>query len=98
MAFFVYVLANPQGKSYVGQTADLERRLAQHNDPTCELMPLLEKLNALVQASETYVCLISRTTSLKLRSQDRPTYRTCPVNALVGSWQYNSGDFVSRKG
>ena len=25
MAFFVYVLQNPEGKTYVGQTADLER-------------------------------------------------------------------------
>jgi len=32
MAFFVYVLLNPEGKTYVGQTTDLERRLAQHND------------------------------------------------------------------
>jgi putative endonuclease len=37
MAFFVYVLLNPQGKTYVGQTPDLERRLNQHNDPTCRL-------------------------------------------------------------
>jgi putative endonuclease len=37
MPFFVYVLLNPQGKTYVGQTADLERRLNQHNDPTCRL-------------------------------------------------------------
>ena len=34
MAFWIYVLANPQGKTYVGQTVDLERRLAEHNDPT----------------------------------------------------------------
>ena len=37
MAFFVYVLMNPQGETYVGQTADLERRLAQHYDPDCRL-------------------------------------------------------------
>ncbi len=37
MAFFVYVLANPHAKCYVGQTADLQRRLAQHNDPGCRL-------------------------------------------------------------
>ncbi len=37
MPYFVYVLLNPQGKTYVGQTADLERRLNQHNDPTCLL-------------------------------------------------------------
>jgi len=37
MAFFVYVLLNPEGKTYVGQTADLERRLAQHNDADCRL-------------------------------------------------------------
>jgi len=37
MAFFVYVLLNPQGKTYVGQTANLERRIAQHNDPDCRL-------------------------------------------------------------
>ena len=37
MAFFVYVLLNSQGKTYVGQTVDLERRLAQQNDPACRL-------------------------------------------------------------
>jgi putative endonuclease len=37
MAFSVYVLLNPKGKTYIGQTADLERRLAQHNDPECRL-------------------------------------------------------------
>jgi putative endonuclease len=33
MTFFTYVLLNPRDEIYVGQTADLERRLAQHNDP-----------------------------------------------------------------
>jgi putative endonuclease len=37
MPFFVYVLQNPERKTYVGQTADLERRVNQHNDPTCRL-------------------------------------------------------------
>jgi putative endonuclease len=31
--FWVYVLMNPQGKIYTGQTSDLSRRLSQHNDP-----------------------------------------------------------------
>ena len=34
MAYHVYVLMNPDGSLYVGQTGDLERRLAQHNDPS----------------------------------------------------------------
>jgi putative endonuclease len=33
MDYWVYVLANPEQKTYVGQTADLDRRLAQHNEP-----------------------------------------------------------------
>ncbi|MFZ0818442.1 MAG: GIY-YIG nuclease family protein [Candidatus Acidiferrales bacterium] len=37
MTYFVYVLLNPKGKTSVGQTADLTRRLNQHNDPTCRL-------------------------------------------------------------
>jgi len=37
MPFFVYVLRNPDGKTYVGQTSDLSRRLAQHNDSDCRL-------------------------------------------------------------
>jgi predicted GIY-YIG superfamily endonuclease len=37
MTYFVYVRLNPKGKTYVGQTADLERRLNQHNDPACRL-------------------------------------------------------------
>ncbi len=30
--YFVYVLENPQGKIYIGQTADLPRRLVEHNE------------------------------------------------------------------
>ncbi|HKQ87383.1 MAG TPA: GIY-YIG nuclease family protein [Candidatus Acidoferrales bacterium] len=37
MAYFVYVLQNVEKATYVGQTANLERRLAQHNDPACRL-------------------------------------------------------------
>ena len=37
MPLFVYVLLNPEGKTYVGQTADLKQRLVQHNDPDCRL-------------------------------------------------------------
>jgi putative endonuclease len=36
VAYYVYVLRNPDGKTYVGQTNDLERRLHQHNDPECK--------------------------------------------------------------
>ena len=36
--FFVYVLQSQRsGKRYVGQTADLERRLKEHNDPSHNL-------------------------------------------------------------
>jgi putative endonuclease len=35
--FFVYVLQNPDGKLYVGQTEDLTRRSQQHNDPAHRL-------------------------------------------------------------
>ena len=35
--FYVYVLVNPQGKIYIGQTSDLQKRLKQHNDPDCKL-------------------------------------------------------------
>jgi len=31
--FCVYVLKNPDGKFYIGQTADLKKRLREHNDP-----------------------------------------------------------------
>ena len=33
MSYFVYVLLNPEGKLYIGQTNNLDRRLFQHNDP-----------------------------------------------------------------
>jgi putative endonuclease len=33
MKYHVYVLQNPDGKLYIGQTDDLERRCRQHNDP-----------------------------------------------------------------
>jgi len=35
MPFHVYVLLNPDGKIYVGQTSDLHHRLGQHNNPDC---------------------------------------------------------------
>ena len=31
--FWVYVIQNPDGKIYIGQTDRLEWRLQQHNDP-----------------------------------------------------------------
>jgi len=33
MSYFVYVLINPEKKIYIGQTTDLQRRLAEHNEP-----------------------------------------------------------------
>jgi putative endonuclease len=33
MYCFVYVLANPRDRIYVGHTNDLSRRLREHNDP-----------------------------------------------------------------
>ena len=37
MPCFVYVLLNPEGKTYVGQTSNLSRRLFQHNNADCRL-------------------------------------------------------------
>jgi predicted GIY-YIG superfamily endonuclease len=33
MIYIVYVLRNPDGKIYIGQTADIAIRLQQQNDP-----------------------------------------------------------------
>jgi putative endonuclease len=33
-SWFVYVLRNPDGKLYIGQTDNISHRLHQHNDPT----------------------------------------------------------------
>lgn len=36
MNYYVYILrSETTGKTYIGQTSDLEKRLAQHNDPAC---------------------------------------------------------------
>jgi predicted GIY-YIG superfamily endonuclease len=32
-SWHVYVLRNPEGKLYIGQTDNLSRRIQQHNDP-----------------------------------------------------------------
>ncbi|HRK34041.1 MAG TPA: GIY-YIG nuclease family protein [Candidatus Hydrogenedentes bacterium] len=38
LPFYVYILrSESNGRTYVGQTADLDRRVAQHNDPNCTL-------------------------------------------------------------
>ncbi len=34
MAYFTYILENSDGRFYVGQTEDLDRRVQQHNNPT----------------------------------------------------------------
>jgi putative endonuclease len=34
--FWTYVLENTKGRFYIGHTDDLQRRLAEHNDPTRE--------------------------------------------------------------
>ena len=31
--FYVYILENPAGKFYIGQTDDIKRRLTEHNSP-----------------------------------------------------------------
>jgi predicted GIY-YIG superfamily endonuclease len=31
--YWVYILQNPQGRFYVGQTPNLEKRLREHNTP-----------------------------------------------------------------
>ena len=31
--FWVYILQNPAGKFYIGQTDNLDRRLGEHNQP-----------------------------------------------------------------
>ena len=36
MPFHVYVLVNPNGETYVGQTNNLQLRLAEHNNPDFE--------------------------------------------------------------
>jgi putative endonuclease len=38
MPYFVYVLkSTSSGKIYIGQTSDLQKRISQHNDPSCRL-------------------------------------------------------------
>ena len=33
MTFYAYIIRNPDGRTYTGQTNDPVRRLEQHNDP-----------------------------------------------------------------
>ncbi len=38
MPYFVYLLrSQTNGKTYVGQTDNLARRVSEHNDPSCRL-------------------------------------------------------------
>ena len=32
MSYFTYILENPEGRFYIGQTSDLELRLKRHNE------------------------------------------------------------------
>ncbi len=34
MTHYVYALTNPDGRIYIGQTSDLQRRVGEHNDPS----------------------------------------------------------------
>ena len=42
--FWVYVLQNPDGKLYIGQTDDVDRRSQQHNDPAYTLTRTTKRL------------------------------------------------------
>lgn len=41
---FVYVLANPDNRIYIGQTNDLTHRLSQHNDPDDHLTQYTKRI------------------------------------------------------
>jgi putative endonuclease len=41
--YFVYILQNPKGRFYIGQTEDLLRRIEQHNNPQHNLAKYTSK-------------------------------------------------------
>ncbi len=41
--FWVYILQNPDGKFYIGQTENLERRIIEHNSSDTELFKFTHK-------------------------------------------------------
>ena len=43
MHFWVYILENPSGRFYIGQTDDLARRVTEHNDPNREASKYTKK-------------------------------------------------------
>ena len=63
MQSWVYVLRNPDGKLYIGQTTDLDHRLRQHNDPQNRLTRTTKRFRGpwKIVYSET---LVSRSAAL----------------------------------
>jgi putative endonuclease len=45
--YYVYVLQNPQGRLYIGQTQNLERRISEYNNPQHNLRKYTSRIKGL---------------------------------------------------
>ena len=68
MSCCVYVVVNPEGRTCTGQTEDLQRRLAEHNDPQCRLSRQTNKHRGPWRLLHWEECP-SRTEAMKRESQ-----------------------------
>ncbi len=69
----VYILRNPKGKHYIGETDNLERRLSQHNSPNEHFTGHNGPWDIVVSSeceSKSDACLLEK----KLKSFKNPKY------------------------
>lgn len=79
----VYVLINPDGRIYIGQTADLSRRLAQHNSPDHRLTRTTNRFRGpwvLLHAEQA----ANRTTALRRERQLKTSRGRAWIRYLLG--------------
>jgi len=113
MSFFVYVLQNPDGKLYIGQTDDLKRRSIQHNDPMHTLTRTTKRFRGPLQVIYSEM-LSSRSATLARENVLKSTgkrltlsIKSCPKNwprtplssrsSLIRSRTWSSRCCVERK-
>lgn len=86
----VYVLQNADGRIYIGQTSDLARRIAQHNDPDNRLSRTTKRFRGpwLLAYSESAV---DRTAALRRERELKTSRGRAWLRDLLGGQKKKAG-------